>query len=121
MLKSRSTLCTHAFHRTDSKDPDIHVPDPHPARTINEDGMRLHQWLDDKTATHANTSSKIVNPRDIAGNAEEEEEEEDDDDDDEVEAEEEEEYADTGPTSVSSDLKTPDGRGLPLEYQSVSH
>ena len=46
--KPRSSLCTHAFHRTDSKDPDVHVLDgwmpatkTHPARTIHEDGM----WL----------------------------------------------------------------------------
>ena len=46
--KPRSSLCIHAFHRTDSKDPDIHVLDgwmpatkTHPARTIHEDGM----WL----------------------------------------------------------------------------
>ena len=46
--KPRSSLCTHAFHRTDSKDPDVHVLDgwmpatkTHPACTIHEDGM----WL----------------------------------------------------------------------------
>ena len=46
--KPRSSLCTHAFHLTDSKDPDVHVLDgwmpatkTHPARTIHEDGM----WL----------------------------------------------------------------------------
>ena len=51
--KPRSSLCTHAFHGKDSKDPDIHVPDgwmpatkTHPACTIHEDGMRLLQWLD---------------------------------------------------------------------------
>ena len=27
VCKPRSSLCTHAFHRTDSKDPDIHVLD----------------------------------------------------------------------------------------------
>ena len=26
-LKLRSGLCTHAFHRTDSKDPDIYILD----------------------------------------------------------------------------------------------
>ena len=26
-IKLRYILCTHAFHRTDSKGPDIHVPD----------------------------------------------------------------------------------------------
>ena len=25
--KPRSSLCTHAFHRTDSEDPDVHVLD----------------------------------------------------------------------------------------------
>ena len=46
--KPRSSLCTHAFHRTDSKDPDVHVLNgwmpatkTHPARTIHKDGM----WL----------------------------------------------------------------------------
>ena len=46
--KPRSSLCTHAFHRMDSKDPDVHVLDgwmpatkTHPACTIHEDGM----WL----------------------------------------------------------------------------
>ena len=45
--KPRSSLCTHAFHRTDSKDPDVHMDGwmpatkTHPARTIHEDGM----WL----------------------------------------------------------------------------
>ena len=40
-------MCTYAFHRTDSKDSDIHVLDwgmlarTHPACTIHEDGM----WL----------------------------------------------------------------------------
>ena len=61
----------------------------HPACTIHEDGMRLHQSLDKKTknktkqqqheqkeVTQGQISPKMVNPRDIAGNAEEEEEEE---------------------------------------------
>ena len=54
--KVRSSLCTLAFHRTDSKDPGIHVLDrwmpatkTHPASTIHEDGMWLSQWLDSKT------------------------------------------------------------------------
>ena len=44
--KLRSCLCTHAFHRTDSKDPNIRVlggsmpaTETHPARTIHKDGM----------------------------------------------------------------------------------
>ena len=51
--KPRSSLCTHAFHRTDWKDPDVHILDgwmpvtkTHPACTIHEDGMWLLQWLD---------------------------------------------------------------------------
>ena len=53
MYKPKSSLCTYAFHRTDSKYPDIHVldgwvpaPKTHPACTIHEDGMWLPQWLD---------------------------------------------------------------------------
>ena len=85
--KPRSSLRTHAFHRRDTKDPDIHVLDgwmpatkTHPARTIHEDGMWLPQWLDKKktttnkqktkttkTATYAKISPKMANPRDIAG------------------------------------------------------
>ena len=49
----RTGLCTHTLHRTDSKDPDIHVLDgwvpatkTHPACTIDEDGMWLSLWLD---------------------------------------------------------------------------
>ena len=48
-----SSLCTHAFHDTDSNDPDIHVLDgrmpaakTHPAFTIHENGMRVPQCLD---------------------------------------------------------------------------
>ena len=51
--KPRSSLCSHAFHRTDSKHPDIHVLDgwmpatkTQPACTIHEDGMWLPLWLD---------------------------------------------------------------------------
>ena len=51
--KLRSSLCTHAFYRSDSKDPDIHVLDgwmlatkTHPACTIHKDGMWLPQRLD---------------------------------------------------------------------------
>ena len=49
--KSRSSLCTRAFHLTDSKDPDMQVlsgwkpAKTHPACTIHEDGMWLPQWL----------------------------------------------------------------------------
>ena len=51
--KPRSSLCTHAVHRTESKDPDIHVLDEwipvaktHSVCTIHEDGLWLPQWLD---------------------------------------------------------------------------
>ena len=50
--KLRSGLCSHAFHRTDLKDPDIHVLDrwmpatkTHPVCTIHKDGMWLPQWI----------------------------------------------------------------------------
>ena len=53
--KPRSSLCSHAFHRMDSKDPDIHVLEwwipptkTHPAWTIQEDRMWLPLWLDYK-------------------------------------------------------------------------
>ena len=49
--KLRSSLCTHAVHRTDSKYPGIHVLDrcipatkTHSACTIHEDRMWLPQW-----------------------------------------------------------------------------
>ena len=49
--KPRSSLCTHAFHRMDSKDPDIHVLErwmlatkTHPACTIHKDGMWILLW-----------------------------------------------------------------------------
>ena len=50
--KPRSSLFTHAFHCTASKDPDIHVQDwwmtatkTHPACTIHEHGMWLPLWV----------------------------------------------------------------------------
>ena len=50
--KPRLSLCIHVFHRTDSKDPDIHVLDgwmpatkTQPACTIHEDGKWLSLWL----------------------------------------------------------------------------
>ena len=73
--KPRSSLYSHAFHRTDSKDPDIHVLDGwmnagnkstpsmhHPRRrnvTTSMVGL--------KTVAYAEISPKMVNPRDIAG------------------------------------------------------
>ena len=51
--KPRSSLCTRAFHCTNSKDPDMHVLDgwlsatkTHPACTIHEDGMWLPPWVE---------------------------------------------------------------------------
>ena len=51
--KPRFSLCSHAFHRRDSKEPDIHILDgwmlaakTHPAYTIYEYGMWLPLWLD---------------------------------------------------------------------------
>ena len=53
--RPRSRLCTYAFHRTNSKEPDIRVLDggkpatkTHFARTIHEDGMSLPLWSDKK-------------------------------------------------------------------------
>ena len=74
----RSSLCTHAFHRTDSKDPDIHVLDgwmpaaeTHPACTIHEDRMWLPLYLNlnthahtQKKVTYAKISLTMANPRD---------------------------------------------------------
>ena len=53
----------------------------HPACAIHEDGMSLPLWLNFfKRVTYAKISRKLVNPRDIAGNAEKEEEEEEEED-----------------------------------------
>ena len=78
--KARSSLYTHAFYRTSSKNPDFHVLDEwmpatktHPPCTIHEDGMWLPQWLNWKTVTNAKISPKMVNPRGIATNAVEKE------------------------------------------------
>ena len=52
-IKPRSSLYTHAFNHTHSKDPDIHVlgrwmpaTKTHQACTMHKDGMWLPQWLD---------------------------------------------------------------------------
>ena len=74
VYKPRSSLCTHAFHHTGSKDPDIHVLDGwmpatkthHPACTVCECD-HLYGWIT-KTATYAKFSPKMVNPWDLAGN-----------------------------------------------------
>ena len=72
--KPRSSLCTHAFHRTDSKDPDIHVLNgwvlatkTQPAHTIHKDRMWLPHWFDLKTVTYAKILPKMMNPGDITG------------------------------------------------------
>ena len=68
--KLRSSLSIHTFHRTDSKDPDIYAMRfTHPACTIHEDGIAL--WLDPKKG-HVHKNLPKMNPRDMAGNAEEE-------------------------------------------------
>ena len=55
----------HVFHRTDSKDPDLHVLDGCMPATL---------WFNlKKMAKHAKISSKMVNPRDISGNPEKQE------------------------------------------------
>ena len=85
---NRGLVCAyiHSIARTQSKDPDIHILDrwmpakktktkkkAHPACTIHADGMWLPLWFDYKTVTCAKISPKMVNPKDIAGNAKEEE------------------------------------------------
>ena len=81
VYKPRSSLCTHAFYRKDSKDPYIHVLDRwmpatktpsmhHPPRTEYD---YLNGWTI-KLVTYAKISPKMVNSTDIAGNTEEEEE-----------------------------------------------
>ena len=76
--RPRSSLCTCAFHRTDSKDPDVHVLDgwmlatkTHPACTIHEDGMWLPQWLDLRKGSHMQKSHPKQRTPELAGNAEE--------------------------------------------------
>ena len=58
--KHRSSLCAHAIHRTDSKDPDVHVLDGVNAGnkntpSIHHDGMKVPQWSDlrKKAVTYA--------------------------------------------------------------------
>ena len=69
--KPRSSLCIHAFHRTDSKDPDIHVLDgecrqqkhtQHAPSTKTECDLVVGL----KKRSHTQKSHpKVVNPRDI--------------------------------------------------------
>ena len=47
----------------------------HPACTVHEDGIRLSEWLDLKKVTYPKISPKMVNHRDMVGNAAAEEEE----------------------------------------------
>ena len=62
--KPMSSLCTHAFHCTDTKEPDVHVLDgwmpatkkTHPACTIQEDRIWLPVWLDKKAQSHMENS-----------------------------------------------------------------
>ena len=73
--KPRSSLCTHAFHRTDSKDPDVHVldgwmpatkntPSTHHPRRRNVTTLMVGL----KKRSHTQKSHpRVVNPRDIAG------------------------------------------------------
>ena len=72
--KPRSSLCTHAFHHTDSKDPDIHVLDGWMQVTKNTPSMHHPQRKNVtasmaglKTVTYAKISPKMVNPRDLPG------------------------------------------------------
>ena len=72
--KLRPSLRTHAFHGTDSKDPDIHVlggwmpaTKTHPACTIHEDRMWLPLGLDKETVTYAKISTKWWTTRKKAG------------------------------------------------------
>ena len=72
--KPRSSLCTHAFHRTDSKDPNIDVLECQQQKyTQHAPSMKmqcdsLYGWIK-KCSHNAQISPKMVNPRDIAGNA----------------------------------------------------
>ena len=73
-------MCTQAFHRTDSKDPDIHILDGWMAETKHTQHKPstetecdyLNGWI--KKRSHMQKSHpKWWTPRDIPGNAEEEE------------------------------------------------
>ena len=75
LVKLRSSLCTHAFHRMDSKDHDIYVLDGWMLATKTPSMHHPRRW--DVTTCmvwflkYARFSLKMVNPRDIAVNAEE--------------------------------------------------
>ena len=91
-----SSLCTHAFHHTDSKDPDIHVLDgecrqqknTQNAPSAKTESDYLNGWIK-KTVTYAKISSKMLNPRDIGRNAEEEEQEQEEQEEQKEQEEEE--------------------------------
>ena len=83
--KTRPSLCTHAFHCTDSNDPDIHILDSdcrqektHTAPSTKTECDYLNGWIkkqnkrknkqtNKKTVTYAKILPKMVSPRDIAG------------------------------------------------------
>ena len=81
-FKPRCSLCTHAFHHTDSKDPDICVLDGwmlatkhnQLARFTKREHDYLYGWMI-KTVTYAKISPRMVNPRYIAAITEGDEEE----------------------------------------------
>ena len=73
--KPRSSLRTHAFHRTDSKDPDVHVLDGWMPATKNTPSTHHPRRRNVTTLMvglknghiRKNLTQKVVNPRDIAG------------------------------------------------------
>ena len=79
MCKLRSSLHIHAFHHTDQIDPDIHVLDSEcwqqkhtqHAPSTKTECHNLYGWIK-QMVTYAKILPKMVNPRDISGNAEEE-------------------------------------------------
>ena len=77
-VQTESSLCTHAFHRTDSKGPDIHVLDSwqqkhtkHALSTKTECDY-LNGWIEKNGHIYKNLTQN-GEPTDIAGNSEEEE------------------------------------------------
>ena len=71
--KPKSSLCTHAFHRTDSKDSDIHALDGWKQQQKQTQQAQSRRWnvttsmVGLKRSTYAKISPKMVNPRDTAG------------------------------------------------------
>ena len=78
-VKPRSSLCTHAFHRMDVKDPDIYALMGECWQQKHTQHAPSRRWnvttsvVGLKRVTYAKISPKMVKPRDIAGTAEEEE------------------------------------------------